>query len=351
MNWTFNLLDWFSKQQRPMPWRQNPSAYGTWISEMMLQQTQVVTVIPYFERFMTQFPTIQSLADAPLEKVLKAWEGLGYYSRARNLHKAAKIIVNDFNGTVPNNYKTLLTLPGIGPYIAAAIGSIAFEEPVPVVDGNVLRVFTRYWGIFDDIMKMTTRTMLTDRLTPYIQDVKPSDFNQAIMELGALICKPKDPLCSTCPLQEKCFAFHSQKIAELPYKPKKAAVPHHTIVVGVIWKDDKVLITKRKEDQMLGGLWEFPGGKLEKGESLKQALIREVNEEVDIQIKVGAVYGVIKHAYSHFKITLHAYHCEYVSGTPIAKSASDLKWVSPKTLHDLPFPKANKSLIPLIINS
>ena len=388
-SWVHQLLDWFSTEQRPMPWRQTPSSYGTWISEMMLQQTQVATVIPYFERFMTLFPTVFDLAAADEQTVLKAWEGLGYYSRARNLHKASKILVSDYNGKLPDNYNELLKLPGIGPYCAAAISSIAFSQPskilvsdyngklpdnynellklpgigpycaaaissiafsqpVPVVDGNVLRVFTRFWGIFDDIRQNSVKDMLFHKLSHYIKDSNPSDFNQAIMECGALICTPKQVKCAICPISTDCFAFKHDKVHELPFKSKKGPTPHYTIAVGVVFKNNKILIGQRKSDQMLGGLWEFPGGKQEKNEALKDTVKRELKEECNIEVEVEDCIKIVKHAYSHFKITLHAYRCHYISGDLIAKSAKQLKWVKKAELDLYPFPKANKAFLTLI---
>ncbi|RAP35860.1 A/G-specific adenine glycosylase [Candidatus Marinamargulisbacteria bacterium SCGC AAA071-K20] len=328
-----------------MPWRDNPSPYFTLVSEIMLQQTQVATVIPYFNRFIEKFPTVYDLADADEQVVLKAWEGLGYYSRARNLQKAAKMVVQDFNGKLPSTYDDLQKLPGIGPYCAAAITSIAFGNAVPVVDGNVLRVFTRFWGVFDDIRNTKVRDVFFNKLKPYVAEDNPSDFNQAIMECGALICKPKSPLCEQCPLSKDCFAFNSKKTEDLPVKSKLKPVPHYNIAVAVIQKDGKILIGKRDEKQMLGGLWEFPGGKQESKESLEETCLREVKEETGLQIEILNPLTSVKHAYSHFKITLHPFLCDYVSGKEIPKSATELKWVSLNDLSKYPFPKANKVVL------
>ena len=332
-----------------MPWRstvQNP--YYTWISEVMLQQTQVDIVIPYFNRFIDQFPTLESLADADQQKVLKAWEGLGYYSRARNLQKAAKLIHHEYQGKFPQTYESLQKVPGIGPYIGAAITSIAFGNPVPVVDGNVLRVFARVWGIKEDIRNSKTRDIIFKELTPFIKTQNPSEFNQAIMELGALTCKPKNPQCINCPLSSHCYAFLNNKVQELPYKSKKPPIPHHHIAVGVIWKDNALLIGKRKETQMLGGLWEFPGGKQELQEDITQTVKREVLEETGLIIQIRSQYPLIKHTYTHFKITLHAFDCTILSGTLTARSATELRWVNLSDIDQYPFPKANISLLELI---
>jgi A/G-specific adenine glycosylase len=349
--WVIQLTDWYTQNKREMPWRTAPSPYKTWISEMMLQQTQVATVIPYFNRFISRFPTVEKLATADLQEVLKLWEGLGYYSRARNLHKAAKILLDSYSSVLPLDYIELQKLPGIGPYSAAAITSIAYETAIPVVDGNVLRVFCRFWGIFDDIRKPAVRNMLFDKLSAYITKSTPSIFNQAIMELGALVCTPSSPKCTTCPITDSCFAFQQNKQKELPFKSTLPKVPHYNIAVAVIWKNGKVLIGKRKETQMLGGLWEFPGGKQNEEESLEDTVIREVKEETDLTVSVEHLYSQVNHAYSHFKITLHGYKCSYVSGKEKAKTTDEIVWVSLKEFEKYPFPKANKKLIESILLS
>lgn len=348
MTWREKLLNWFKEHQREMPWRSTPLPYNVWVSEIMLQQTQVDTVIPYFNRFLDRFPTVHELANAPQDDVLKLWEGLGYYSRARNLHKAAKYVSQELKGVLPSNYDSLQKIPGIGPYCAAAITSIAFGNPVPVVDGNVFRVFTRFWGIYEDIKLPATRKMLFDRLTPEIQHVDPSSFNQGIMELGALICSPKHPKCTQCPLSDDCFALKTSTIDDLPVKTKAKPVPHFNIAVGVIWKDNKLLIGKRKEDQMLGGLWEFPGGKQKENESLQNTVLREIKEETQLDVSIDKQYCTIKHAYSHFKITLHVFKCHYVSGIATPNTTDEIKWISLEEIDTYAFPKANIKALEVI---
>ncbi len=344
--WVNKLSKWFDSEQREMPWRSNPDPYYVWVSEMMLQQTQVVTVIPYFKRFIDKFPTVFDLAQADQQTVLKQWEGLGYYSRARNLHKSAKLVSEQYKGKVPNTYDTLLALPGIGPYIAAAVASIAYEVPVPVVDGNVLRVFSRFWGIFDDIRQNTVRNSLFDQLMPIIKTVKqPSQFNQAIMELGALICTPKSPQCICCPISANCYAQKHSKQSELPYKSPAKAVPHYHIAVGLIRKGNRILIGKRKESQMLGGLWEFPGGKQQEKESLEATVLREIKEETNLNVKLEKKITTVKHAYTHFKITLHAYECAYISGSASPNTTDEIRWVPITQLKKFPFPKANNKIL------
>lgn len=345
MKWSTKLTDWFRVNQRQMPWRDAPLPYFIWVSEMMLQQTQVDTVIPYFHRFVERFPTVVELASADQQEVLKLWEGLGYYSRARNFHKAAQLLVSDYNGELPTSYEELQKLPGIGPYCGAAIASIAFQKPIPVVDGNVLRVFARFWGIEEDIRQTKVRLEIFNRLMPFIEQEKPADFNQGIMELGALICKPQKPLCETCPISSVCYAFKNNRVLDFPFKSKSAKVSHYEIGVGVIWRGDQLLIARRKVDQMLGGLWEFPGGKRQADETLEATTYREVLEETGLDVKVGAPYPVVKHAYTHFKITMTAFHCTYISGEPVPNASDELKWVSVSELAVFPFPKATLKVI------
>ncbi len=328
-----------------MPWRSDPSPYKVWVSEMMLQQTQVVTVIPYFDRFIKRFPSFRVLAEADLQDVLKLWEGLGYYARARHLHQAAQVIVRDYAGKPPRTAAELRALPGVGPYTAAAIASIAFLEPVPSVDGNVLRVFSRFWGLDTPMRDKALADEVRARLTPLINTVNPSYFNQAMMETGALICRPHNPLCDCCLLASDCVAFKTGRTADLPVVKPGGKVPHYRVGVGVIWKNGRLLIARRHETQMLGGLWEFPGGKPLKGESLSQTVKREVWEETGVSCEVEAPYVTVKHAYSHFKITLTAYKCRWLSGRARPKAAAELKWVLPETLKNYPMPNANRRVV------
>jgi A/G-specific adenine glycosylase len=342
--WESAVIDWFRANQRPLPWRTHPSAYATLVSEFMAQQTQLTTVIPYFERWMHRFPSLADVANAHEDAIFKQWEGLGYYSRAKNLQRAATIIVRDFNGVIPQSAQQLQTLPGIGPYIAAAIASIAFGEAVAVVDGNVLRVIARFFGLYDDIADQKTKQSIQIRLNRHIAHVHPGDFNQGLMELGALVCT-KNPVCDTCCLRPQCYAANMDQIQSLPVKKKAPPVPRHTVVVGLIRRssDQKILITKRKKDQLLGGLWEFPGGKVRDNESHHDALIRELYEELNMTVCVDDFICTAKHAYSHFKITLHAYYCS-VSNTDsfLLKSADDYRWIAPEDVAQFAFPKANR---------
>jgi A/G-specific adenine glycosylase len=339
------LLSWFDVHRREMPWRQEKDAYSIWLSEIMLQQTRVDQATPYYLRFKQAFPRLEDLAKADLHDVLMLWEGLGYYSRGRNLHKAAKKIHFELAGQFPDTYDELLTLPGVGPYTAAAISSIAFGEANAVVDGNVIRVISRFLGIQDDVRQASTQKYIQSFANTILDPKRPGDFNQALMELGSLVCSPKKPACDQCPWSIRCVANKSLEQERYPYKAPKAKIPHHDIVVAVIQgADGKLLISRRKEDAMLGGLWEFPGGKRESDESLEATLHREIMEELGMKVEIIRPFEPIRHVYSHFKITLHAYLCTPVSGEANALQSDEVRWVEVSALEDYPFPKANRRL-------
>ncbi len=346
--WVGRLTEWYHSSRREMPWRREPTPYWVWISEIMLQQTQVETVIPYFRRFIRRFPNVRRLAAADLQEVLRSWEGLGYYARARNLHRAARLVVAESGGKLPASYEALRKLPGLGPYTAAAVASIAYGEPVPAVDGNVLRVLARFWGIDADIRQAATRLLVSERLKPIIQTTDPETFNQALMELGALVCRPRHPDCPACPLRRSCVARRENRTKQLPRRSARARVPHHEIAVGIIWRGSKILVARRPEDRMLGGLWEFPGGKRREGETLEETARREIFEETGLPVRVGHRYAVVRHAYTHFRITLVAFRCDPLPGRARALASEALRWCSPGELDALPFPAANRKVLTAI---
>lgn len=328
-----------------MPWRDAGNPYYTWLSEIMLQQTRVDQATPYFNRFIERFPTVHDLAEATQQDVLSVWEGLGYYSRARYLHEAAQTVVEDHSGEVPDTWDVITELKGIGPYTAAAVLSIAYQKPHAVVDGNVIRVLSRYFGIEDDVRRSTTKNAIQGYADDLIDRERPGDFNQALMELGATICTPSNPSCDACPVAEGCMARKQVKTDEIPYKSPAKKVPHHDIGVGILVDNNSnVLIALRPEDAMLGGLWEFPGGKRKEEESIKDTVIRELHEELDVQSQIIEPFMKLKHAYSHFKITLHAYICQITEGEPQPKTSQKIQWVPIQELDQYPFPKANRKL-------
>ena len=346
--WVKSLLDWYDAVRRPLPWRGERSAYRVWISEVMSQQTRIDTVIPYYHEFLRSFPTVDTLADADEQAVLKRWQGLGYYARARNLHRAAKTVAREHGGELPDSYDALRELSGFGPYTAAAVASIVHGEAVPVVDGNVLRVFTRFWGIEDDIAKPRTKSALFERLKLHVPADAAGTFNQAIMEVGALVCRPRNPECGKCPLRPTCVAAVEERTESLPVRAPRRKVPHHDVAVGVIWRRGRILIGRRRTDQMLGGMWEFPGGKREGDETLEEAARREIAEETGLDVTVGDPYGTVRHTYSHFKISMTAFSCRAPRGRPVAASADELRWVAPAELDRFPFPKASLRVIALV---
>ena len=347
-----NVLDWYAEHKRPMPWRETRDPYKIWISEIMLQQTRVDQAWPYFERFMTEFPTVFDLAGADQQRVMKAWEGLGYYSRARNLHAAAKMIVADYDGKLPEEYGEIIKLKGIGPYTAAAITSIAFGKANAVVDGNVIRVITRYFGIEDDIRSTRTTNVVQQHVDELISHEQPAEFNQGLMEIGSTVCSPSKPDCEHCPILMGCQAASSAKTESIPYKSPAKKKPHKHIGVGIIEREDgKVLIALRPENVMLGGMWEFPGGKQEAGETIQQTVERELQEELGVEVVAYQEFMKLKHVYSHFSITMHAFLCQIISGEARPKASQEIRWVEVSELEQYPFPKANKQLTEKLMDS
>lgn len=346
-DFTPQLLAWFDQTKADLPWRtQPPDPYRVWLSEIMLQQTQIDTVIPYYHRFLDAFPDVHALAAAPLDAVLKLWEGLGYYSRARNLHKAAGVISQKFRGEFPSTAADLRALPGIGRYTAGAIASIAFDESASVLDGNVIRVFTRLLDMADDVTQTATKNRLWDVADDWVPSDRPGDYNQALMELGQTICTPRNPVCDRCPVADFCAARRNGTHLARPVKAKKKPTPHYDVAAGIVYDGDgHMLIAQRPHDGLLGGLWEFPGGKQEPGETLPEALVRELQEELAITVAVGELFTVVKHAFTHFKITLHAFECRLVDGQPQAIEAADFAWVTFEGLERYSFGKADRAVI------
>ncbi|MFC1888502.1 A/G-specific adenine glycosylase [Thermodesulfobacteriota bacterium] len=335
------LPAWYRRNARDLPWRRTSDPYRIWLSEILLQQTRIETALPYYHRFTKAFPNVRALAAAEEDRVLKLWEGLGYYGRARNLQKAAKIIMNDHGGCLPETLEGWRSLPGVGRYTAGAIASIAFGQPTAAVDGNVKRVLARLFELRECIDEPAAIEKIWSLAESLVPDRGPGLFNQALMDLGARICVPKEPLCGECPLKRLCGACASGRQAQLPRRRPRKTVPHYEIVAAAIRKKGRYLLGKRPSEGLLGGLWEFPGGKVETGETHEEALIRELREEMDITVCVGERIASVKHAYTHFSITLHAYRCEHMGGRPRKIFHSDVKWVLRNDLHRYAFPAAD----------
>ncbi len=297
-----DLISWYKHEKRDLPWRKDQDPYKIWVSEIMLQQTRVDTVIPYFNVFIGKFPTIEALATADEEEVLKAWEGLGYYSRVRNLHSAVKEVANSYAGVVPNTPEEISKLKGVGPYTKGAILSIAYNIPEPAVDGNVMRVFSRILSIWDDIAKPKTRKIFEEATYKLISKEDPSSFNQAVMELGALICTPTSPSCLLCPVREYCSAFAEGVQAELPVKSKKKK-PRPLQMAAVVLYDDqgRLYIHKRPGTGLLANLWEFPNMeiKAETKESYREQVKQFIKQEYQAEAEISELAGTVEHVFSH----------------------------------------------------
>lgn len=337
-------LHWYRENARRLPWRDHPDPYAIWVSEIMLQQTRVETVIPYFERWMERFPTIEKLANASQQQVLGIWEGLGYYSRARNLHRAAQIVVEEYSGELPRDTDLLLRLPGIGRYTAGAIASIAYNLDEPTLDGNIRRVLARVFDVRRPARSKEGESLLWKLATDNLPPGQAGEYNQALMELGATVCTPRAPKCTQCPLADLCLAYSLGLQAERPVKTPKAEIPHHTVTAAILQRDGQVLIAQRPPEGLLGGMWEFPGGKVKPGEDLVACISREIREELGMEITVGREIGVYQHAYTHFRVTLHAFLCGMNGGEPRNLYHTTLAWADPIALRDYPMGKIDRQI-------
>ena len=342
------LLTWYSKNKRDLPWRRTHDPYKIWISEVMLQQTQVETVIPYYRRWLKKFQTVTTLASASLDEVLKAWEGLGYYSRARNLHKAANIIIKKHRGKFPKTFDAIRELPGIGRYTAGAIASIALDLPYPVLDGNVARVMVRLYAISKPPRLPAVSHELWQHAAKLLPKNSPGEFNQALMELGATVCLPRTPLCLLCPVHEHCEARSLGMEEELPVKSPTKKIPTLSVAVAILKQKNRYFIQKRPPEGLLGGLWEFPGGKIETKESPEGCLHRELQEELGVKAKILRKLPIVKHAYTHFRVILHPFECR-LDGGQVKKNETPSRWVRFEEFSKYAFPMANRKIFPHLI--
>jgi A/G-specific adenine glycosylase len=345
-NFQSRLLTWFASNARPLPWRANYEPYAVWISEVMLQQTQMERGVAYFERWMERFPDARALAAASEEEILKYWEGLGYYNRARNLRKAALRLVNEHGGRVPDDVEALRALPGVGEYTAAAVASIAYNQDVPVVDANVERVLARVFDVDTPVKEEPARSrvrVLAERLLPPGQS---RDFNQALMEFGALVCSKK-PRCECCPLAELCESRRLGIVDERPVPGKSQDIVTLDVVSGVLVRHGRVFIQKRLPRGAWPGLWEFPGGRIEPGETPEQALVRELREELDFGVETLGPFAPIKHGYTRYRVNLHCFFCRQTQDnpTPTLTAATEYRWALPQELDEYAFPAGHRKLI------
>ena len=350
------LLDWFVSRDRDVPGRGETDPYRIWVCEVMAQQTRIATVRERLPEFLATYPTLESLAGSDLDDLLRAWEGLGYYARARNLRLAAQQLVERREFELPDNVSALRQLPGIGPYTAGALASIAFGHPEPAVDGNARRVLSRLFDLAEP--KLSGLEACARQLIEEVDsDLRAGEssragiLNQALMDFGGAVCTPRSPGCEECPLAQDCLALQRGTVPDRPPRRRRAVLPHHDIAVALIWDSGRLFIQRRPVDGLLGGLWEFPGGKVEPGESPRQAAVREVVEETGMSIRLTGPAGVVDHAYSHFRITLHAFHAERSGGRAAAQIREPAgrgqrsRWVLPAELDGFAFPTANRKLL------
>lgn len=335
------LITWYQKNKRDLPWRKTRDPYAIWISEVMLQQTTVGAVIPYYQRWMKKFPDIRCLSRARPQTVLALWQGLGYYQRARNIKKTAEILVRESCGQIPSTYQELRQLPGFGPYTTGAVLSLAFHKRIPIVDANVRRVMMRILAI-----KGKTGVLHDEKIYHRLQGLLPKSkkmnaFNQGLMELGALICRNREPLCGLCPVRSFCQGYQ-QGIQEIIPEPRKKILKRIHAAIAIIEKNKKFLIHQRPEKGLLAGLWEFPGGKLNRGETVINALKREMKEEIGVDIICAQKYLELKHFYTQFCVYLHVYRCRIKNSI---FNRQEYRWVSLKNIGRYPMPSGSVKII------
>lgn len=339
-----NLNTWYRKHRRDLPWRETSDPYKIWISEIMLQQTTVNAVIPYYQKWIKVFPTVQHVAKAPLQKVLKLWQGLGYYTRAKNIHRSVKIISDIHHGKIPNCPVKLKKLPGFGPYTVGAVLSIAFDQRHPIIDANIRRVIMRILAI-----EGHANTTQDSKILAFLEKIMPQKnlrtFNQALMELGALVCRNREPLCLLCPVKAQCLGY-KKGIQEIIPETKKRIIKDIDVAIGILRKDGKYFIQKRPENGLLANLWEFPGGKIKGKESPAQALRRELKEELDIDIKSSRHVMNVRHFYTQFRVNLHVSLCEPCS-YPAPQDSR--KWLNLKGLQKYPMPSGSAKIVDRLI--
>jgi A/G-specific adenine glycosylase len=341
------LLAWYRTHKRTLPWRGHPSGYAVWVSEVMLQQTRVETVIPYFERWMRLFPSVEALANASEREVLSAWEGLGYYSRARNLHKAARIVAEQYHGEISRDLDQLRKLPGVGRYTLGAIASMAFGMDVATLDGNIKRVYARIFDVAKPVDVPEGEKILWQLADEHLPKGHAGDYSQALMDLGALICVPKNPRCPICPVMELCQARQKGTQDQRPVKSPRKDVPHYVHAAGVIIERGRVLLAQRPSEGLLGGMWEFPNGRVngDPARGLARALKTGYNLRLRAERSQSAnELGVVRHGYSHFSVTTYVFRCELLA----SPKASNLKWVRLKDLNKYPMGKIDRQIAKMI---
>lgn len=345
------LTSWFTAHQRILPFRENKDPYRIWISEIMLQQTQVDTVLPYYNRFMETFPTVFHLAEASEDQVFKLWEGLGYYSRAKNLMKCAQELVNHHQGIFPTDHAAVLQLPGIGPYTAGAVLSIAYDQKIPAVDGNVMRVISRLYALNDDISAPKTRKLIECMVLDLIPE-NAGDFNQGLMELGALICTPQNPKCGRCPLQDECTAKSLNLETKLPVKKKKTTSKSLDVAAGILNCGGHYLLIRNREG-LLSGLWGFPLAEGPTKAAAYDSLVQTVTTDFGHTIEDMHTVGTAKHVFSHKTWNIMVYEIKINTmvkdtGSESNKMKTEIKWLNKEEIAELAISTAFKKVLKLL---
>lgn len=339
------LLAWFQREKRDLPWRRASDPFHIFAAEIMLQQTQSASVLPYYERFLKRFPDIQTLAEAPLDEVYQQWQGLGYYSRARRLHEAANIMMDRYDGQVPNTAEELMSLPGVGRYTAGAVASSAYQVPAPVVDGNVMRVLTRVFRVEGNPKTGAANKRLWEIAEALVPNENPKDFNAALMELGSLICSPRKPNCGGCPVSAHCGAFEhgeTDRFPENPPRPKTNALTH---VSAMIVRENRFLLAQRPEKERWAGLWELPRVERGKGESVEDAAERAGLQVCGVQIKVMGSFGSLRHSVTRYRIHLHGVAAEWQGGDPEPLECQKVEWTDESSWSEYALSSPQRRLI------
>ena len=342
------LLAWYATNQRHLPWRRTRDPYAIWVSEVMLQQTRVDTVVPYYRRWLRRFPTVRRLARARPQEVLAAWEGLGYYRRALQLRRTAHVVVGKYGAKIPRSIEDLRRLPGVGAYTAAAVAAFAFGADEIALDGNLRRVLARLIDLPVDPRTPDGEARLLRYARRHLPSGEASAFNQALMDLGAHVCLPRRPRCDECPVRRTCRARIRGVQETRPVRGRRPAAPQRIATAGVIRRGGRVLIGRRPEGSLLGGLWEFPGGKCWKRETAGACLRRELREELGIEVEVGSSLGIFRHSYTHFHVTMHAFECRIRRGRPRANEHTDFRWVNPSRLSAYPMGRVARRIADVV---